>query len=170
MVGQIDIYTKLNVAAVITNASWAFNFLELIASIPLFILSDTIALYFARFLTVLDTKVQFLLVFYSFGVQAEESCDGDNCQTLKIDNIDLQHTTERLKESLDTKAKNYEHKLKVQQKVVSTEEAKNPGSIKADENYDLKGKTLAEKEQSKKSNEFKKISNGPLPLDRKTKQ
>jgi hypothetical protein len=108
------------------------------------------------------------LVFYSYSVKAEEPCEGDDCQALKIETIDLQHTDEQAGASLDTKTKEYEHKLKLKEKVISKEETKFPTFV--DSNNNIKAKTLAEKEQRIKSNEFKKISNGPLPLGRKTKQ
>ena len=92
------------------------------------------------------------LVFYSFGVQAEEPCEGDDCPALKIDNIDMQHTTERLDESLDQKVNSYDPKpkFKNEQKLdLSIKNGKKPSEVK--------GNSIAEKEQRNKSNEFQKI-------------
>ena len=99
------------------------------------------------------------LVFYSCVAKADEPCEGSDCPSLKIDNIDLQHTNERPDESLDAKAINHEHKLKLKQKVVSKEDAKkNSGGITIDPNDGVKGKTIVEREQSKKAVEFKTLN------------
>ena len=96
------------------------------------------------------------LVFYSFSVQAEEFCEDDGCPALKIDNIDLQHTAERLDESLDQKVNSYDPKPKFKndQKLdLSIKNSKRPSEVK--------GNSIAEKEQRNKSNEFQKIKSPP---------
>ena len=92
------------------------------------------------------------LVFYSYSINAEEPYEGADNQALKIDDIDLQHTNERLDESLDMKVNRYDPKpkLKHEQKLdLSIKKGSKPS--------DVKGNSIAEKEQKNKSNEFQNI-------------
>lgn len=98
-----------------------------------------------------------LFVFYSVNVLADDTVEELEHPVLKLDNIDLEHTHERLEESLDVKINHYDPKPKFK------DEQKLDLTIKNNKKPEyVRGNSIAEKDQSLKSNDFRKVKSPTL--------